>query len=102
MPLVHAPAADRTLIDRLADLSSACGTHRPISFVEREAAVVPGQTAMSDDAPGLFLQVRNHLLITDIENTAARQHPAPMRHQVLVALIITSEFGEIVGVVLLG
>ena len=53
MRLVDAPAADGVLVDRLAHLGGARGPHRPFGAVEREAAVVPGQAAMGDEAPRL-------------------------------------------------
>jgi len=48
------------------------------------------------------LRSANHLFVTHIENAAAWQHAAPMRHQLFVALVIAPKLGEVVGVVLLG
>src|SRR5262249_14737285 len=48
---VRAPAADRALVNRLTDLSSASGVHRALGPVKVQAPVVPFQAAMGDDPP---------------------------------------------------
>src|SRR5438045_485373 len=100
MILVDAPAAHRCLVDRLANLGCACGAHRAVRLMEREATIVPGQTAMGDDAAALPLEIGDHVLITDIENAARRQHPPPMLHQTLVTPVVAAELAEVVGVIL--
>ena len=102
MRLVAAPAANGAPVDRLADLGRARGPYRPVGFVERQAALVPRQATMLDDAARLFFEIGDHVFITHIEDAARRKHAVPMLHQPLIAFVIAAEFGEIVGMVLLG
>ena len=59
--LVDAPAADRALIDRLPDLRGAGRAHRSLGPMEFEAARVPVEAAMRENAPRLTFQIRDHV-----------------------------------------
>jgi len=102
MILVGAPAADSGFVNGLAHLRCTRRAHRAIGLVEGKAARVPRQTAISDNAARLSFQIADDVFITNIENTLRGQHPAPVRHQPLVTLVIAAELGEIIGVVLFG
>jgi len=53
----------------LADLGGAGGADRALGLVESQAAVVPGQVAIGQQAPGLAFQVVHHRLVADVEDS---------------------------------
>ena len=57
---------------------------------------------MGEDTPCLAFQVRDHVLVTHVEDASFRQHAVPMRHQRAGSGVIAAELGEIVGMALLG
>ena len=57
---------------------------------------------MRDDPARLAFEIRDHVLVAHVENTARRQHAPPMLHQLLISAVITAEFGQVIGMVLLG
>ena len=97
---MHTPAADRTVVDRLAYLRRAGSANRPLRVMERKAARVPIEPAMRNDTPRLTFQVGDDVFIANIENAAGRQHPVPMLHQRLVMPIIPAKLGQIISVIL--
>src|SRR4051812_35108646 len=66
--------------------------------MERQTCVVPFETAMSDDSPGLRVKIFDNVLVMDVEKDVGRQNCAPMRHQCLIRPIETAQFTKVVGV----
>src|ERR1700685_2575302 len=60
---VAAPAPDRGVIDRAANLRGAGGTYRALGAVEVEATSVPGEARVIDDAPRHSLEIADQVLI---------------------------------------
>ena len=67
--------------------------------MEGDAAGIPGQAAVVQDAPGLGLDILDHRLVLDLQHRARRQHPAPMLHQIEIHPVIAAELPQIVGIV---
>ena len=95
---MHAPAANRAVVDRLAHLRRTGGENRPFRLMKSKTTRIPVKPAMGNDAPRLAFQVSHYVFIADIENATRRQHTVPMRHQCLVMAIIPTKLGQIVGV----
>ena len=93
------PALQRGAIDRPAHLIDAGGPDRPVGLVEGDAARIPGQAAVVEDAPGLGLDILDHRLVLDLQHRARRQHPAPMLHQIEIHPVIAAELRQIIGIV---
>ena len=93
------PALQRGAIDRPAHLIDAGGPDRPVGLVEGDAAGIPGQAAVVQDAPGLGLDILDHRLVLDLQHRPRRQHPAPMLHQIEIHPVIAAELFQVVGIV---
>ncbi len=93
------PALQRGAIDRPAHLIDAGGPDRAVGLVEGDAAGIPGQAAVVQDAPGLGLDILDHRLVLHLQHRARRQHPAPMLHQIEIHPVIAAELPQIVGIV---
>ena len=98
--VIGAPAPDRASINGLPHLRRACGPHRPLGAVKVEAACIPGQAAMGDDAPRGAFEVIDHIFIADVEDAPRRQHAAPVGHEGLIVPVVTPELGKVVAVLL--
>ena len=78
---IGTPADDRAAVDRPTHLSRARGFDRPCRLVIGEAAIVPFETTMRDDAARLRLEIGDQFLVSDVEHHTLRQHAPPMIHQ---------------------
>lgn len=53
---------------------------------------------MVEQAPCFALGVGDVVLITQVEDTAGRQHRMPMAHQLPIAQEMATEYAEVVGI----
>lgn len=66
---VSAPAPDRLVVDRLADLNGAGRTNRTRCLMKSQAPGIPLQPAMPNNAPRLAFQIGNDVLVLDFEQS---------------------------------
>ena len=65
--------------------------------MEAEAAVVPGQTAIIDQPPGLTFEVVDHLLVRDVEHTSRRKNGSPVSHHFRIPAVVTPQLRQIIA-----
>jgi hypothetical protein len=58
--------------------------------MEVDATIVPGQTAIRDQPPGLTFEVVYYILISDIEHGSWRKNGSPVSHQLPVTAVIAA------------
>ena len=91
------PALNRSAEQGLAHLDGARGVNRPAGLVEAETAIVPPQTAVIDQTPGLPFEIVNDVFIDDLEHGIGREYRAPVIHQFGVAAIIAAQLAQVVA-----
>ena len=70
------PAADRSRVHGLSHLGVARRLHRSLRLVESEAAIVPWQSEKIHHAAGDAFQIRDGILVVDLELAAAMRRRA--------------------------
>ena len=97
MLFIAPPALHRGAIDRLADLAGAGRADRSLRPIELQAALVPGQVAVVQDAPRLALEILDQVFILYFQHGTLGQHPPPMIHEVQVPAIMPAKLAQFVG-----
>jgi len=64
---VRAPASDRAVINRLANLGRARGPNGSLRPMKIETRIVPIEPAMGDDSARLRLEIANYLLVVHVK-----------------------------------
>src|SRR5688572_3661892 len=87
--------ADRAVEHPLAHLRPARRVYRPWRMREVEAARIPLESAMRDEAPRLLFLLEDERLVVDVVDEA-RQYLAPVHHQVLIEPVVVADLGKVV------
>ena len=91
------PALKRAAEQGLVNLESTGSFDPPTGFMEAEAAIVPGQTAIINQPASLTFQVVDHILIYNLKHRAGRKNGTPMSHQFDVSAIVAAQLRQIVA-----
>lgn len=87
---VRAPASDRAVINRLANLGRARGPNGSLRPMKIETRIVPIEPAMGDDSARLRLEAADYLLVVHVKYHAGH-YSMPMCHELLIAAAIAAE-----------
>lgn len=90
------PAPDRAVIERLADLPSACRRDGAFSAIKIKASGLPGEAEKGDEPAALAGEVGNEILVTNLV-PVQRENFLPVGHQSLSLAQPLGTVDQVVG-----
>ena len=92
------PAANRGTINLPAHLVDTRRAYNALTFMERQAALVPGKAAIVEDPAQIAFEILHQRFIAHLQQRPLGQHGAPVIHHCGIEPVVAAEFAEIVAV----